>query len=73
MRDEANYIGPTINKTARLRDLAHGGQTVLSGDEQVQGTVSVPKGECTAVRARVGMGESAAIYVNCGFSRRDAR
>ncbi|HWY00571.1 MAG TPA: adenylate/guanylate cyclase domain-containing protein, partial [Mycobacterium sp.] len=26
-----NYIGPTINRTARLRDLAHGGQTVLSG------------------------------------------
>ena len=31
LRDEANYIGPTINRTARLRDLAHGGQTVLSG------------------------------------------
>jgi predicted ATPase/class 3 adenylate cyclase/DNA-binding CsgD family transcriptional regulator len=31
MRDEGNYIGPTINRTARLRDLAHGGQTVLSG------------------------------------------
>jgi predicted ATPase/class 3 adenylate cyclase/DNA-binding CsgD family transcriptional regulator len=31
MRDEANYIGPTINRAARLRDLAHGGQTVLSG------------------------------------------
>ena len=31
LRDEGNYIGPTINKTARLRDLAHGGQTVLSG------------------------------------------
>src|SRR6187200_2067510 len=30
-RDEGNYIGPTINRTARLRDLAHGGQTVLSG------------------------------------------
>lgn len=28
---EGNYIGPTINRTARLRDLAHGGQTVLSG------------------------------------------
>ena len=26
-----NYIGPTINRTARLRDLAHGGQTVISG------------------------------------------
>ena len=31
LRDEGNYIGPTINQTARLRDLAHGGQTVLSG------------------------------------------
>jgi predicted ATPase/class 3 adenylate cyclase/DNA-binding CsgD family transcriptional regulator len=30
LRDEANYIGPTINRTARLRDLAHGAQTVLS-------------------------------------------
>ena len=29
-RDEANFVGPTINRTARLRDLAHGGQTVLS-------------------------------------------
>ncbi|OBK11011.1 transcriptional regulator [Mycobacterium asiaticum] len=31
LRDENNYIGPTVNRTARLRDLAHGGQTVLSG------------------------------------------
>jgi predicted ATPase/class 3 adenylate cyclase/DNA-binding CsgD family transcriptional regulator len=31
LRDEGNYIGPTINRCARLRDLAHGGQTVLSG------------------------------------------
>src|SRR5882757_1911493 len=31
LRDEGNYIGPTINRTARLRDLAHGGQVVLSG------------------------------------------
>ena len=30
LRDEGNYIGPTINRTARLRELAHGGQTVLS-------------------------------------------
>jgi predicted ATPase/class 3 adenylate cyclase/DNA-binding NarL/FixJ family response regulator len=30
LRDESNYIGPTINRTGRLRDLAHGGQTVLS-------------------------------------------
>jgi predicted ATPase/class 3 adenylate cyclase/DNA-binding CsgD family transcriptional regulator len=31
LRDEGNYVGPTINRTGRLRDLAHGGQTVLSG------------------------------------------
>ena len=31
LRDEGNYIGPTVNRTARLRDLAHGGQTVRSG------------------------------------------
>lgn len=31
LRDENNYVGPAINRTARLRDLAHGGQTVLSG------------------------------------------
>ncbi|OBA78780.1 transcriptional regulator [Mycobacterium sp. 1164966.3] len=31
LRDENNYIGPAINRTARLRELAHGGQTVLSG------------------------------------------
>src|SRR6516165_8183388 len=35
LRDESNYIGPTINRTARLRDLAHGGQTVLSGATEV--------------------------------------
>src|SRR6202012_2119997 len=31
LRDEGNYSGTTINRPARLRDLAHGGQTVLSG------------------------------------------
>src|SRR6202140_3191709 len=31
LRDEGNYAGSTINRTARVRDLAHGGQTVLSG------------------------------------------
>jgi predicted ATPase/class 3 adenylate cyclase/DNA-binding CsgD family transcriptional regulator len=35
LRDETNYIGPTINRTARIRDLAHGGQTVLSGTTEV--------------------------------------
>ena len=31
LRDEGNYIGSTVIRAARLRDLAHGGQTVLSG------------------------------------------
>ena len=30
LRDEGNYAGTTINKAARVRDLAHGGQTVIS-------------------------------------------
>lgn len=29
-RDDGNYVGPTIDRTARLRDLARGGQTLLS-------------------------------------------
>ena len=33
--DDGNYIGPTVNRTAYLRDLAHGGQTVLSGTTEV--------------------------------------
>src|SRR6201999_1199074 len=31
LRDEGNYVGPTINRTARLRDIGHGGQILLSG------------------------------------------
>jgi predicted ATPase/class 3 adenylate cyclase/DNA-binding CsgD family transcriptional regulator len=34
LRDEGNYAGPTINRTARLRDLGHGGQTLLSGSTE---------------------------------------
>lgn len=29
-RDDGTYVGPTIDRTARLRDLARGGQTLLS-------------------------------------------
>jgi predicted ATPase/class 3 adenylate cyclase/DNA-binding CsgD family transcriptional regulator len=29
--DADNYVGPTLNRAARLRDLAHGGQVVVSG------------------------------------------
>jgi predicted ATPase/class 3 adenylate cyclase/DNA-binding CsgD family transcriptional regulator len=34
LRDEHNYMGPAMNRAARIRDLAHGGQTVLSGATQ---------------------------------------
>ncbi len=42
LRDEGNYIGPTINKTARLRNLAHGGQTVLSGATEAMVAETLP-------------------------------
>jgi hypothetical protein len=37
-----NYIGPTINRTGRLRDLAHGGQTVLSATTSDLGMDRLP-------------------------------
>lgn len=43
LRDEGNYVGPTINRTARLRDLAHGGQTVLSGTTEDMVSESLPE------------------------------
>jgi predicted ATPase/class 3 adenylate cyclase/DNA-binding CsgD family transcriptional regulator len=42
LRDEGNYIGPAINRTGRLRDLAHGGQTVLSGATEAMVMDSLP-------------------------------
>jgi class 3 adenylate cyclase len=30
LRDEGKYMGPTVNRAARVRDLGHGGQTLLS-------------------------------------------
>ncbi|MEZ5130360.1 MAG: LuxR C-terminal-related transcriptional regulator [Mycobacterium sp.] len=44
LRDESNYAGPTINRTARLRDLAHGGQTVLSGATEAMVLDRLPNG-----------------------------
>ncbi|MCV7400418.1 LuxR family transcriptional regulator [Mycobacterium fragae] len=44
LRDEGNYAGPTINRTARLRDLAHGGQTVLSGATEQMVVDRLPDG-----------------------------
>jgi predicted ATPase/class 3 adenylate cyclase/DNA-binding CsgD family transcriptional regulator len=44
LRDEANYAGPVINRTARLRDLAHGGQTVISGATEELVAERLPEG-----------------------------
>jgi predicted ATPase/class 3 adenylate cyclase/DNA-binding CsgD family transcriptional regulator len=44
LRDEGNYAGSTINRTARLRDLAHGGQTVLSGATEPLVVDRLPEG-----------------------------
>jgi predicted ATPase/class 3 adenylate cyclase len=44
LRDEGNYAGPTINRAARLRDLAHGGQTVLSGASEDMVVDRLPAG-----------------------------
>jgi predicted ATPase/class 3 adenylate cyclase/DNA-binding CsgD family transcriptional regulator len=43
-KDPTNYIGPTINRTARLRELAHGGQTVLSGATEPLVIEQLPEG-----------------------------
>jgi predicted ATPase/class 3 adenylate cyclase/DNA-binding CsgD family transcriptional regulator len=44
LRDEGNYAGPTINRTARLRDLGHGGQTLLSGATEPLMVDHLPEG-----------------------------
>lgn len=44
LRDETNYAGPTINRTARLRDLAHGGQTVISRATEAMVVDRLPAG-----------------------------
>jgi predicted ATPase/class 3 adenylate cyclase/DNA-binding CsgD family transcriptional regulator len=44
LRDEGNYAGPTINRTARLRDLGHGGQTLLSGVTEALVVDRLPEG-----------------------------
>ena len=44
LRDEGNYAGPTINRTARLRDLGHGGQILLSGATEQMVVDRLPEG-----------------------------
>ena len=43
LRDDANYAGSAINRRARLRDLAHGGQTVLSGATEAMVVDRLPR------------------------------
>lgn len=44
LRDAANYMGPTINRAARVRDLAHGGQTVLTAATEQLVVDNLPAG-----------------------------
>ncbi len=44
LRDEGNYAGPTINRTARLRVLGHGGQILLSGATEAMVLDRLPDG-----------------------------
>jgi len=46
LRGEGNYAGPTINRTARLRDLGHGGQTLLSGITEALVVDRIPDDAC---------------------------
>ncbi|OBK14506.1 transcriptional regulator [Mycobacterium asiaticum] len=39
---EGNYVGPAINRAGRLRDLAHGGQTVLSSATEAMVVDNLP-------------------------------
>jgi class 3 adenylate cyclase len=43
LRDEGKYMGPTINRAARLRELGHGGQTLLSGTTTDLACESLPE------------------------------
>jgi len=45
LRDEGNYAGPTINRTAAGCAIwGHGGQTVLSGRDRTVGGRPAPEG-----------------------------
>jgi class 3 adenylate cyclase len=43
-RDEGNYAGPAINRAARIRNVAHGGQTVVSQAAADLAVDSLPDG-----------------------------
>lgn len=44
LRDAGNYAGPAIIRAARLRELAHGGQVVLSGTTRALVDSALPDG-----------------------------
>ncbi|MCV7358607.1 ATP-binding protein [Mycolicibacterium fluoranthenivorans] len=43
LRDQGNYMGQTINRAARLRDIAVGGQTLMSGTTSDLAGESLPE------------------------------
>ena len=43
LRDGGNYVGPALHRTARLRDAADGGQTVLSQGDLRAGARPAPR------------------------------
>jgi hypothetical protein len=49
-------------------EVRRNGETVLRPPTGKSGWVTVAKDECTVLRARVGRGESAGIFVNCGLT-----
>ena len=73
LRDEGNYAGPTINRTARLRDLGHGGQTLLSGATEAMvldgapfRRVAVRPGHPSAARSAPPRASDPAMPSRCG-------
>jgi predicted ATPase/class 3 adenylate cyclase/DNA-binding CsgD family transcriptional regulator len=44
LRDDVNYIGTVINRTARLREIGHGGQTLVSRATHDLVTDTLPSG-----------------------------
>ena len=65
LRDGGNYIGPTINKTARLRDLGHGGQTLLSGTTEELVLDSLPAGAWLTHLGTIRCAASSALHGSC--------
>lgn len=50
LRDEGNYIGTTINRCARLREIAHGGQVLISQATRDLVLEGLPQGASLADR-----------------------